>query len=182
MQGEGALAVVSYKDMLPPQLPPPVPQVAPAPVQEIDFGFSVEIPAELLPDARLAKKPPQKKAKVGPKRKAFDKAVQDFEQSLAKLPAAHKNEILKFHEEVDKWADKKRDKGEKADKLSNFVGRVMIYAHKRLLLIEQQDPKLTRMKREHTELQTLFMNGNEVIETYLAWIRAKNEDEPPKKG
>lgn len=167
--------------MLPPQLPPPVPQVAPAPAPTIELGFILENPELLGQDGRLAKEP-QEKPKVGPKRKAFDKAVQEFEKSLEKLPAAHKQEILKFHEEVDKWADSKRAKGEKADKLSNFVGRVMIYAHKRLLLIEQQDPQLTQMKKEHTELQTLFMNGNEVIESYLAWVRAKDEDEAPKKG
>lgn len=132
------------------------------------------------PDALLAKEPAKKQV-IGPKRAKFNQTVKTFEQSLAKLPAGHKKQVLKFHIQVDKWADRKRAKGEKADKLANFVGRVMTYCHKRLLLIEQRDPELTRMKAEHTQLQKLFLEGNEVIEAYLAWVRAKNEDEPPPK-
>lgn len=157
--------------MLPPELPPPIPFVEPAPSVEISLGFEW-----------VAKEPVKKKKKIGPKRMAFEYAVKDFQEGLGKLPAVHKKEILKFHREVDKWADKKHARGEKADKLANFVARVMMYLDKQLRALVKDDPQLKRRKAEHRQMQGLFMKGNAVIEAYHDWIKAKDEDEPkPKK-
>ncbi len=161
--------------MLPPSdLPPPIPFVSPAPERLVHLPFL------------LADKTPEKK--ISKEHEAFNKAVKTFEESLAKLPANHKAEIAKLHDEVDLWADKERASGKKADKLATFVGKVMTYLHQRLLTIEKNDPQLTRLKDEHRQLQKLFLEGDKVINAYLAWVKNKKDpiDEPegpkPKKG
>lgn len=160
--------------LLPADLPPPVPYVSPAPAHTVKLPFVV---AEKTSEKKISKE-----------HEAFNKAVKTFEESLAKLPANHKAEVAKLHQEVDAWADKERSNGKKADKLATFVGKVMTYLHQRLLVIEKNDPQLTRLKDEHRQLQKLFLEGDKVINAYLAWVKNKKDpiDEPetakPSKG
>jgi chromosome segregation ATPase len=121
------------------------------------------------------------KPKVDAEEQAFDKAVSDFQQRLEKLPPKHKAQIRQIHSQVDAWADEKRDAGQRADKLSTFVGKVMRYADKHLANLEKADPKLLQFKAEHKQFQELFLAGNEVIESYLAWIRTDYPRRPPAK-
>ena len=103
---------------------------------------------------------------------AFNKAVSKFQQHLAKLPPKHKEEVRKIHAQVTGWADKQRAAGQRADKLSTFVGKVMGYCDKHLGNIEKADPELKQFKTEHKQFQDLFLAGNDVIESYLAWVRS----------
>jgi hypothetical protein len=136
----------------------------------------------VLSFAIVADKTPDKggESKISKEQEAFNKAVKTFEDGLAKLPDKHKAEIAKLHDQTDAWADKERASGKKADKLATFVGKVMTYLHQRLLVIEKTDPQLTRMKDEHRQLQKLFLQGDDVINAYLAWVKNKHDpiDEP----
>jgi hypothetical protein len=157
--------------VLPFDLPPPIPITAPAP--EYAVWNSVEIAKEIKPTIPVEEQ-------------AFNKAVSNFQQHLAKLPPAHKAEIRKIHTQVTDWADKQRAAGQRADKLSTFVGKVMAYTDKHLENIEKADPDLRQFKAEHKQFQDLFLAGNGVIEAYLAWVRTdyKNAKKPknmPKK-
>lgn len=155
--------------MLPFDLPPPIPITAPAPNHTIALPFLV------------AKDPGKKpKAKVTMQEQAFHRSVSKFQQQLSKLPPKHKAEIRKIHSQVTGWADKQRKSGMRADKLSTFCGKVMAYCDKHLENIEKADPDLRQFKAEHKQFQDLFLAGNEVIESYLAWIRTDYK-EPPKK-
>ncbi len=154
--------------MLPPDLPPPIPYVCPADVQ-----VQANLPFQLLAD-----KSPKEKSndpKVSKEQAAFDKAVKTFEEGLRKLPAKDRTEIAKLHAETDAWAEKERASGKKADKLATFVGKVMTYLHQRLLVIEKTDPQLTKMKEEHRQLQKTFLQGDDVIKAYLAWVKNKSD-------
>lgn len=154
--------------MLPADLPPPLPYVCPAPVQLAGLPF--EIVAEKAPQAKG-----KDDAKVSKEQVAFDKAVKTFEEALAKLPARDKAEISKLHDETDAWADRERATGKKADKLATFVGKVMTYLHQRLLVIEKTDPQLNKLKEEHRQLQKTFLQGDDVINAYLAWVKNKSD-------
>ena len=153
--------------MLPFDLPPPIPVYAPAP------NYAVEQP--LL----IAKEGQKKKADVTQEERAFHSAVSEFQQKLSKLPPKHKAEIRKIHTEVTKWADEQRTAGQRADKLSTFVGKVMGYADKHLDNLEKADPELKQFKAEHKQFQDLFLAGNQVIEAYLYWVRT--DYKPAKK-
>lgn len=107
----------------------------------------------------------------------FNRALADFNQRLQKLSPQHKAEIRKIHQQVNDWADKARAQGQRADKLSTFVGKVMNYADGHLANIEKADPELREFKSEHKQFQDLFLSGNGVIEAYLSWVR---EDYRPK--
>lgn len=154
--------------MLPFDLPPPIPIIAPAP----DFGV------DLLCDAYLAKEPKPKKD-ISMEEQAFHRAVSDFQQKLGKLPPKHKAEIRKLHKGVVDWADEARAAGQRADKLSTFVGKVMAYSDKHLENIEKADPKLLQFKAEHKQFQDLFLSGNQVIEAYLYWVRTDYKKPKP---
>lgn len=112
---------------------------------------------------------------------AFHRAVSKFNQKLATLPPQHKAEIRKIHSQVTKWADDARAKGQRADKLSTFVGQVMTYSDKHLANIEKADPELKQFAAEHKQFQELFMAGNGVIEAYLAWVNTDYK-KPKKKA
>lgn len=157
--------------MLPPDLPPAIPYVCPAPPAAVSLPFTM-----------VADKAPE--TKVSKEQEAFNKAVKTFEDALAKLPSNHKAEIAKLHTQVESWADKERAAGKKADKLATFVGKVMTYLHQRLLVIEKADPQLNRLKDEHRQLQKVFLQGDDVINAYLAWAKNKNDpiDQPPAKS
>lgn len=171
--------------MLPPHFPPPVPFVAPAPpwyAQEAPFWVSQTTSVQ-------DKSKDSGAAKISKEHDAFNKAVKTFEESLSKLPAKDKTEIAKLHAETEAWVDKERASGKKADKLATFVGKVMTYLHQRLLVIEKTDPQLTKLKEEHRQLQKVFLQGDDVINAYLAWVKNKNDpiDNPsppakPSKG
>ncbi len=153
--------------MLPPDLPPAIPAPCPAPA-----------PAAPLPFVIVAEKAPAKdkaEAKMSKEQVAFNKAVKTFEEALGKLPAQDKAEIAKMHSETDAWVDRERASGKKADKLATFVGKVMTYLHQRLLKIEKDDPQLTKLKEEHRQLQKTFLQGDDVINAYLAWVKNKND-------
>jgi hypothetical protein len=158
--------------MLPPHLPPPIPYVCPAPAPPASLPFTV---AEKSPETK-----DKSDAKISKEQVAFNKAVKTFEEALSKLPDKHKAEIAKIHAETDSWADKERASGKKADKLATFVGKVMTYLHQKLLVIEKTDPQLTKMKEEHRQLQKVFLQGDDVINAYLAWVKNKNDpiDQP----
>ncbi len=154
--------------MLPTDLPPPVPIVAPAPQIEICLPFIVVDNADLQMSREQA---------------AFNNAVKTFEDGLAKLPPQHKAAVDKIHGEVDTWVEKERSAGKKADKLATFVGKVMTYLHERLLEVEKHDPQLKRLKKEHRQLQKLFLQGDDVINAYLTWVNVKNDPiDRPKKS
>lgn len=164
--------------MLPSELPPPVPYVCPASATSVEWPFTV-----------VADKAPAKDAKISKEQEAFQKAVKTFEEALSKLPAKDKTEIARLHSETEAWVDKERASGKKADKLATFVGKVMTYLHQRLLVIEKTDPQLTKLKEEHRQLQKTFLQGDDVINAYLAWVKNKNDpiDQPagaikPPKG
>jgi hypothetical protein len=152
--------------VLPFDLPPPIPIYAPAP------NFTVEQPL-------LIAKEKEKPGKVTQEEQAFHSSVSNFQQHLAKLPPKHKAEIRKIHTQVTQWADKQRAAGQRADKLSTFVGKVMAYADKHLENIEKADPELKQFKAQHKQFQDLFLAGNKVIEAYLAWVRT--DYKPVKK-
>ena len=157
--------------MLPFDLPPPIPVYAPAP------NYCAEQPFVLAKEA-------EKAPKVTPEERAFNSAVSNFQQHLQKLPPKHKAEIRRLHGEVTQWADEKRAEGQRADKLSTFVGKVMGYADTHLENIEKADPELKQFKAEHKQFQDLFLAGNQVIEAYLLWIRTDYKPAPkpaPKK-
>lgn len=162
--------------MLPFDLPPPPPIHSPA-------------PAFPIPDAMLLAKEGGKQ-QMSMQEQQFHRAVTDFENRLAKLPPKHKAEILKIHQQVDDWANKARAQGQRADKLSTFVGKVMNYADEYLANIEKADPELKQFKAEHKQFQDLFLSGNGVIEAYLVWVREDYQPKPkpkpkpaaPKKG
>jgi hypothetical protein len=160
--------------MLPFELPPPPPPyVCPAPpLMLADFPF------ELVAQKTDAKD--KADSKMSKEQVAFNQAVKTFEEALSKLPAKDKAEINKLHSETEAWADKERASGKKADKLATFVGKVMTYLHQRLLVIEKTDPQLTRLKEEHRQLQKTFLQGDDVINAYLAWVKNKNDpiDQP----
>lgn len=153
--------------MLPSDLPPPLPIASPAPQIVICTPFTVVDNAELQMSREQA---------------AFNNAVKIFDEGLAKLPPQHKAAVDKIHNEVDTWVEKERSAGKKADKLATFVGKVMTYLHERLLDIEKHDPQLKRLKNEHRQLQKLFLQGDDVINAYLTWVKVKNDPiDRPKK-
>lgn len=154
--------------MLPADLPPAPPYVT---------YSSVAIP---LAPCRLANEPTAQakntaKPKISKEQANFSKAVKTFQEGLSKLPSNHKAELLKFHGQIEAWVDGERAAGKKADKLASFVGKVMTYLHQRLLVIETEDPKLEKMKAEHRQLQKLFLQGDDVINAYLAWVKNKKD-------
>jgi hypothetical protein len=173
--------------MLPFDLPPPLPYVCPAPPHLAGLP-GIDAPAlrlELVAQkASGAKDKDKNDAKISKEQVAFDKAVKTFEEALEKLPAKDKAEIAKLHNETDAWADKERASGKKADKLATFVGKVMTYLHQRLLVIEKTDPQLNKLKEEHRQLQKIFLQGDDVINAYLAWVKNKNDpiDQPAGSG
>ena len=135
----------------------------------------------------LAKESKPKKPKVSMEEQHFNRSVSKFQQHLSKLPPKHKAEIRKIHSQVTAWADKERAAGQRADKLSTFVGQVMAYTDKHLANIEKADPDLQQFKAEHKQFQDLFLAGNGVIEAYLAWVRTdykapKKQTQPKKAG
>lgn len=152
--------------MLPADLPPLPAYTVPG---------SLSLPAPPVP--LIAKTPianaASDKIKIPKTQEAFEKAVKVFQEGLAKLPDNHKQEISKLHGEVELWADNEHSSGKKADKLATFVGKVMTYLHQRLLVIETTDPQLTKLKSEHRQLQKLFLQGDDVINAYLAWVKDK---------
>lgn len=152
--------------MLPLDLPPPVPYVCPAPAV-------AGLPFTVVAEKTAAKD--KNESKISKEHEAFNKAVKAFEEALAKLPAKDKTEILRLHSETEAWVDKERASGKKADKLATFVGKVMTYLHQRLLVIEKDDPQLTKQKEEHRQLQKTFLQGDDVINAYLAWVKNKND-------
>ena len=167
--------------MLPPHLPPPIPYVCPAPPPAASLPFLV---ADKSPEAK-----DKSDVKISKEQEAFNKAVKVFEEALSKLPAKDKTAIAKLHTETETFVDKERASGKKADKLATFVGKVMTYLHQRLLVIEKTDPQLTKLKEEHRQLQKVFLQGDDVINAYLAWVKNKNDpiDQPaggakPPKG
>lgn len=158
--------------MLPPDLPPAIPYVCPAPAVMAGLPFTViadKAPAKDKADTKISKE-----------HEAFNKAVKTFEEGLKKLPDKDKAEIAKLHDETDAWVDRERASGKKADKLATFVGKTMTYLHQRLLLIEKNDPQLNKQKEEHRQLQKMFLMGDDVINAYLAWVKNKNDpiDQP----
>ena len=163
--------------MLPPDLPPPLPYSCPAPAPAVTS----------LPFTVVADKTPAKddkgKAKISKEQEAFNKAVKTFEEALVKLPTKDKEAITRLHAETEAWADKEHANGKKADKLATFVGKAMTYLHQRLLVIEKDDPQLTKQKEEHRQLQKTFLQGDDVINAYLAWVKNKNDpiDQPATK-
>lgn len=149
--------------MLPFDLPPPIPIHCPAP--------------ESRHEGHLLFAKEGGKANVSMYEQQFNRALADFNQRLQKLSPQHKAEIRKIHQQVNDWADKARAQGQRADKLSTFVGKVMNYADGHLANIEKADPELRQFKSEHKQFQDLFLSGNGVIEAYLSWVR---EDYRPK--
>ncbi len=147
--------------MWPADLPPPIPYVEQVPV---DFVSAAERMAPLLVANNSG-------LRETPEKRAFEKAVDDFQISLSELPANHKAAIAKLHEESDRVVDQKREQGVKADKLSTFIGKVMAYSHERLLAIEKHDPQLTKLRAEYDALSKVFYDGDQVLNTYLAWVR-----------
>lgn len=164
--------------MLPPDLPPPLPYSCPAPPAACPASLPFTVVADKTPT-----KDKKGEAKISKEQEAFNKAVKTFEDALAKLPAKDKEEIRRLHEETEAWADKQHASGKKADKLATFVGKVMTYLHQRLLVIEKNDPQLTKLKEEHRQLQKTFLQGDDVINAYLAWVKNKNDpiDKPAAK-
>ena len=157
--------------MFPFDLPPPIPIYEPA-------------PAIVFEQPQLIAREKEKPVKIAPEEQAFHKAISNFQQQLSKLSPKHKAEIRKIHTQVTQWADKQRAAGQKADKLSTFVGKVMGYADGYLENLEKADPELKQFKAEHKQFQDLFLAGNQVIEAYLAWVRTdyKAKDQPlPRK-
>jgi hypothetical protein len=94
--------------------------------------------------------------------------------------------MRKLHLEVNKWANEQRAAGQRADKLSNYVGQVMSYCDRHLANIEKADPELQQLKAEHKQFQDLFLAGNRVIEAYLGWVQTDYKSKPkrpaPKKA
>ena len=163
--------MVTRPRVLPFDLPPPIPIYSPAPI------ISTELPALIAKEA-------EKAPKVTPEEQAFHSAVSNFQNHLQKLPPKHKAEIRKLHGEVTQWADDKRSAGQRADKLSTFVGKVMGYADEHLENIEKADPELTELKAEHKQFQDLFLAGDKVIQAYLSWVQTDYKPAPkpaPKK-
>lgn len=152
--------------MLPPDLPPPIPYVCPA-------RAVAGLPFTVVADTTATKG--KNDTKISKEHEAFNKAVKAFEEGLVKLPAQDKTEIAKLHAETESWVDKERAAGKKADKLATFVGKVMTYLHHRLLVIEKNDPQLKTQKDEHRQLQKMFLQGDDVINAYLAWVKNKND-------
>ena len=153
--------------MLPPDLPPPLPYSCPAPATV----------APSLPFVIVADKTPEKtdQKKMSKEQEKFNETVKVFEKALGTLSEKDKAEVAKMHSETEAWVDKERASGKKADKLATFVGKVMTYLHQRLLVIEKTDPQLTKMKEEHRKLQKIFLQGDDVINAYLAWVKNKND-------
>ena len=151
--------------MLPFDLPPPIPIKAPA--QEI----------VVAPPALVAKEP-AKKPEITMQEQAFHRSVSEFQQKPSKLPPKHKAQIRKIHQQVTGWADQERKKGLRADKLSTFCGKVMAYCDKHLENIEKADPELKQFKEEHKQFQDLFLAGNQVIESYLLWVKTDYQNSP----
>lgn len=154
--------------MLPFDVPPPIPIKAPAPEIVVASPY-------------LLAKEPTKKPQISMEEQSFHRSVSDFQQKLAKLPPKHKAQIRKIHQQVTGWADQERKKGLRADKLSTFCGKVMAYCDKHLENIEKADPELKQFKAEHKQFQDLFLAGNQVIESYLLWVKTDYKDSPPKK-
>ena len=157
--------------MFPFDLPPPIPIYEPAPVLVADQSF-------------LLAKEGDKAVKISKEERAFHSAVSNFQQHLSRLSPKHKAEIRKIHTQVTQWGDSQRAAGQRADKLSTFVGKVMSYADGYLENLEKADPKLKQFKTEHKQFQDLFLAGDQLIEAYLAWVRTdyKAKDQPlPKK-
>ena len=149
--------------MLPFDLPPAIPIVAPAPADLQSH------PAFLLLSQSGEKEQPSAE------KKAFHEKVQAFQEHLALLSPEHKSKIKELHGEVSSWADKSRKAGQKADKLSTFVGKVMTYADTHLKNIEKTDPELKMFQEEHKQFHELFVAGADVIDAYLAWVRTDYE-------
>jgi len=156
--------------MLPFDLPPPIPIKTPAPE-----AFAPEICWE---SGLLIAKEADAKSKEAMAEQAFQRAVSKFQQQLGKLPPKHKAQVRKIHSQVNQWADKQRSAGQRADKLSTFVGKVMGYADTHLGNIEKADPELEQFQAEHKQFQDLFLAGNDVIEAYLVWVRTDTPNKP----
>lgn len=155
--------------MLPFDLPPPIPIREPAPQQQQPIPLIAQIEG------------------VSAEEEEFQEAISVFQEQLSLLPPDHKAEIREIHRTVTEWGDEKRRQGERADKLSTFVSRVMTYADEHLQSIEKADPKLRERQAEHQQFQELFVAGNDVIESYLSWIRSDKDPRPisipmPKKS
>ncbi len=147
--------------MWPVDLPPPIPIAAPAPERPPSSGswFEVGIVANNSGLRETAEK------------KAFEQAAEEFQGALSDLPSDHKAAIARIHEESTMAVNQRREQGVKADQLATFVGKVMTYSHERLLQIEQHDPQLQNLKPEYDALSRVFYDGDQVLNTYLAWVR-----------
>lgn len=159
--------------MLPFELPPPPPPIhCPAPESYYE-GYNLFAKEAAKPEPSMHEQ-------------HFHRAMADFNQRLQKLSPKHKAEIRKIHQQVTNWANTARAEGQRADKLSTFVGKVMNYADQHLSNIEKADPELQQFQAEHKQFQDLFLSGNGVIEAYLSWVREdykpKSKNQPTKAG
>ena len=99
---------------------------------------------------------------TGQKGLSMEDATRNFGESIQALSPQDRKEIQVIHLAVDQWAEGRQN----ADKLGQFLVRVMMYADQRLDGLESglSSPN----PEECTRLQAVFSHGFQLVEAYSA--------------